>query len=191
MDRFLGNRDTVPGTCPHPTGWDSPGSAWGEEVSQGAFPLRLPISPSSGVSRALLKKIIREKRSRASGEGCWGGFFSPLAGRTVPNTPWGGCSEPRTRCLRLPWGQGLPHRLHVFCALKRQSIMSQRYFSCSPWVVAGSSNISFVPGGGWSSAHQLPPLFLRGHSCHPPVVIPPGSSSPRLHPLQLTRPSHC
>lgn len=168
----------------------------GERVGRGGQPGSVsPSPPHFTLIRCLQspaeKNELEKKKSRASGEGCWGGFFSPLAGRTVPNTPWGGCSEPRTRCLRLPWGQGLPHRFHVFCALKRQSIRSQRYFSCSPWVVAGSSNISFVPGGGWSSAHQLPPLFLRGHSCHPPVVILPGSSSPRLHPLQLTRPSHC
>lgn len=114
-----------------------------------------------------------------------GRVFSPLGRTDCPEHTMGWVLGAKN----WPGAKGFPTAFVSF-VLYNGKVLGPKGISCSLWVAAGSSNI-FVPGGGWSSAHQLPPLFLRGHSCHPPVVITPGSSSPQLHPLLLTRPSHC
>lgn len=138
----------VPGTYPHPAGQDPPA----RERFPFTSPFRLhQVSPEPHQKNELEKKKA-EQAVRDVGEG-----FPPLAGRTIPNAPWGGCSEPRTRCLRLASSQGLLHRFRVFCALKRQSVRSPRYFL-----------LFFLPvGHSWLFKHLL--CARRGTEQCPPA----------------------
>lgn len=187
LDGFWEIRHMVPGTCPHPVPQDSPGRG---DQPRSVSP-SLPISPSSRVSRAPRKYELDLKKNKRKQWGMLGRVSSCL-GRTA-------CPEHTVRQVPgakngVPAAGLAPRASPLFSHLVsfKTGIRSQRCFSSyCLWVTAGSSNTSFVPGGGWSRARQLPPLFLRGHSCHPPVVILPGGSSPQLWLLQLTRPAHC
>lgn len=150
MDRFLGIRDVVPGTYPHPTGQDL--------LAREHFPFTSPfhlqrVSPEPHRKNELGKNLQKQRKWW----GTLGRVFPPLAGWTIPNTLWGGCSEPRTRCLWLASGQGLPRRFHGFCALKQQSMRSPRYFF-----------LFFLPVGcSWLFKHLL--CAWRGMERCPPA----------------------
>lgn len=130
LDRFLGIRDTVTGTCPRPTGWDGiPLGVCGQRSAREQFLFTSPVHPHQVSPVPHQNHELEKKESRGNGEGCWEGF-SPL-GRTDTL-----CWEPRTRCL---WPRASPPLPCPLCFKKQRmrSQRSQKSSSCSPWFAAG------------------------------------------------------